>query len=502
MKKTLFTILLSFAFVAEKNAYAATSAPQSAEQKDYFFIQNDHSQVMVDWLGQEKISLNVIMQSLGTYFKKAAENKDLLQDQILLTAGALQNWVMSMAKSINSNVNANTEVAFFPRSAAPYFRSTAEASMEKFKAQLKKQKANQKLSDDELTNLAIEKMPIGFDAQAGNVDDFMLNDPASSQVKVVAGDAVLVSVSGRVRVMVSLVLSLPNVVQNLNANLGGYAVLDRLTIPTSDTGHSPVYAILNFDFVANLKDLKMPEGSDIQIPLSHANLKAEFANEVKVISANKFSAQDHRLVRFMPVRTGGGFENSTLNEGLVPTERLPFLRAQNILPTGKIWKPLEKILGANGIFDLGFASFYGFEMDLINLQALSLDGRFEFYNRQSTFGPSEDNSSERGTCFTWKDKDHCISWRLRSGDFLDKYFLGLINRYLNSQKQIILAKTKQKYNELATILSGSYQAYKTRQAADGNYSKFSENMIKDLCEDGTLNSSDEQCTALLSKGDR
>lgn len=504
MKKSIFNLIIVLSFFSSGEIWAnPTKTQNSPLQKDYFFFQNDHSQVMVDWIAQEKSSLNVIIQSLGTYFKKAADNKDSLQDQLLLAAGALQSWFSGVAKSVHPDLNANTEIGFFPRSDAKHFRSNAEASMEQIKALLKKKKEYRSYSDDQLTDLAVEKMPIGYDSQVHNVDDFILTNPwSSSQIQIVAGDAVLVSVGGRLRVTMSLVLSLPNVDQSLQANLSGYALLDHLIIPSSNDGHSPVYAVLNLDFVTSPKDFKISRDGDVELPLSHAYLQVDFSNDVKVAMGNKVNLQDHRMVTFSPLRSGGGFENPALTDAYTPTERLPYLRAKNILPTGQIWKPLANILGHDGIFDFGFVNFYGFEMDLVNLQALSLSGRLEFYNRKSAYNSNGSASAERGKCLTFQDKDHCLGWSIKPGDYLDRYFVGLINKYLDGEKQQYRAKMKQKISELAAIVNGSYQAYKTHRESGGNYSQFSENMLKDLCQDGTLSASDEQCQAINSGRDR
>lgn len=491
MKKYFLSFLFNLAFLASGNA----GADSPTELKDYFFIQNDHSQVMADWVGQEEASLHVTVQSLSAYFKKSAESKSndsSLQDQILLSASALQSWFLGVAKSLHPNLNANTEISFFPKEDAKHFRSNAEISLEKIKAQLRKRNEYQSYSDNALTDAAVQKMPAGFDSQVSNVDEFILSNPwPSSQIQVLAGDVVLVSVKDRLHVTTTVVLTLPPLAKNLETNLKGYASLDRLTIPSSFDGHRPVYAILNLDFVTSG-----------QGPLSYANLKVDFATDIKVTSGSKLNPNDHRMIVFSPIRSGAGFESSSLSENYVPTERLPYLRAQNILPKGKLWKPLERALGPEGIFDFGFVNLYGVELDLIHLQARSLYGRIEFFNRQTANNQNSSGDGERGGCVSVHDQDHCLNWRIMPGDYLEQYLLNLTNKYLDSKKQIIRAKMKQKYGEFAAIVSGSYGAYQVRRDSNGSYSKFSENMLKDLCQDGTLDSSDEQCRSLNSESER
>lgn len=498
MKKYFFNLLICLSFLSSSEIWASSSEKISPNQKDYYFFNNDHSQVITSWVKEEEVSLSVIMQSLGTYFKKAAENKDSLQDQILLAAQTLQSWFSGMAKSIDPSLHLNTEVGFVPGPDKKHFSaSNADAAMAQTKEQLKEKKDYLNYTDDELNDLAIAKMPKGFDSKISSVQDYILsNHWPSPEIQVVAGDVLLFTVSDRIRVIISMVLSLPKVTYDLHKNLSGYALFDYLTIPSSNDGHSPVYAILNLELTISSKDLKLSQDGDIQLPFRDAKLKVEFANNVKVTSGNKLSSRDNRMVTFSPLRSGGDFKNSTLTDTYVPTERLPYLRAKNIIPKGKVWKPLEKFLGPDGFFDFGFVNLYSFEMDLIKLEALSLNGRLEFYNRPSLNNRGESADKGRGGCLTIQDQDHCASWKVNSGDYLEQYFLKLANKYLDTQKQSIRSNIKQKFSELAAIVSGSYQAYQVRRDSDGNYSEFSENMLKDLCQDGTLDSSDEQCRTI------
>lgn len=501
MKKSILKLSLSLVFLSASAVEANTQSKQQPLQKDYFFFQNDRSQVMVDWAGQQEASLNVIMQSLGAYFKKASENRDSVQDQILLAASAVESWFSGVAKSLRPDLKINTEIGFLPQSDAKYFRSSAEVALEQIKNALRVNKNYRNYSDSELTDIAVQKMPIGFDSKITNVQDFILSNPwPSSQIQVLAGDVVLDTVSDRLRVLMSIVLSLPAVTQNLQTNLGGYALLDRLVMPSSYDGRQPVYAILNLEMVTTPKDLKLSEEGDLQLPLSQANLKIEFATKVKVTSANRLNIQDNRGLSFVPVREGNDFESSALAENYSPTERLPYLRAANILPKGKIWKPLERILGPDAIFDFGFVNLYSVEVDLANLQARHLNGRLEFFNRQRLFDHNGNGGTARGACLTVQDKDHCISWTVKPGDYLDQFLIGLINKKLEKEKQVIRGKIREKLAEFTAIASGSYRALKTRGESGGSYSAFSENMTKELCQDGILDPSDEQCQTLKTEG--
>lgn len=509
MKKSFILLITSLFFVWTSPTFATAAGTTRNEEKEFFFFQNDHSEIHANWTGDAQDSLKVILGSLESYFRKASGKQESFEDQILLSAQTFQKWFTSIAKSVKPNIKPNAEFGFVPKENSNSFLSHPEAAVKKIKESLRTDKKYSSYNDDELTDLAISLMPIGYDSQIRSVEDFRLFNPWPSQhIQVVGGDVAIVAVSGRLRATMSIVLSLPNLIQKQSSNLGGYALLDRLIIPSSSDGRTPVFAVLNLDFVSSIENIKSTQYSELNLPVTHANLKINFANAIIGTTANKLDPRDFRTLAFKPIREDDGFADANLSDSYVPTERLPYLRVSNLLPTEKIWEPLKKYLGIDTLFDYGFVTLYGFEVDLVNFHVKALSGRLEVFNRAKlSFEDQRRSQTEtvirnRKTCLTVFNKDHCLGFGIVPGSYLDSYIAGFINKYLDSQRQAMSARMKEKYGEMAEILSGSYQAYQSRKDANGSYSKFSENMIKDLCQDGTLESSYEQCQSLDSGRDR
>lgn len=509
MKKSFILLITSLFFVWTSPTFATGADTSRNEEKEFFPFQNDHSEIHSNWTGDAQDSLNVILSSLESYFKKASGKQESFEDQILLSAQTFQKWFTSIAKSVQLNIKPNAEFGFVPKEYSNSFLSHPEAAVKKIKESLRMNKKYSSYNDEDLTDIAVSLAPIGYDSQIQNFEDFRLNNPWPSQhVQVVAGDIAIAAVSGRLHATMSIVLSLPNLIQKQSSSLGGYALLDRLIIPSSSDGRTPVFAVLNLEFVSSIEKLKSNQYSNLDLPLTHANLKINFANEIIVTAANKLDPRDFRTLGFKPIRSDGGFADANLSDSYVPTERLPYLRVSNLLPTEKIWEPLKKYLGIDTLFDYGFVTLYGFEVDLVKFHVKALSGRLEVFNRAKLSSEDQLRSrtetiiKNRRTCLTVFDKDHCLGFSIEPGSYLDSYIAGFINKYLDSQRQAMSARMKEKYGEMAEILSGSYQAYQSRRDANGSYSKFSENMIKDLCQDGTLDSSDEQCQSLDSGRDR
>lgn len=489
MKNSIFKVTLLLALLGGNELLAGSSKKVDSALKEYYFFQNDHSQLSINLLANEGAKLNSLMQSLGERFK-SAEKTETLEDRLLVTAGVLNSWVSELVKDLNLNVAINTEFGFLPKAYSKHLHSNSNAAFEKIMAGLKANSKFKNYPDRELFLMAIKKMPIGYDSSMPTVDEFQLFNPwPSSQIEIIAGDVALQTVNGGLKVKSSIVLSLPKTVEVTQTNLGGYAVLEHINIPSKADGNSPIYAVLNLDLMVYPQDLQWFEDIDkFMTAVNYAALRVDFANRINVSSGIKINRNDFRMLTFNPVMSSSGFEESALTDSYLPTVKSPYLRFKNLLPKDKIWKPLTKIFGGGPLFDFGFVNLYGLELDLRTLNIQSLSGRIELYNA------GEDKRTRSGwNCVSLNEKDHCLGLDINPGDYSERYLTGLINKSLDGQKKKLRDKIRAKVNDVLAISKGSYEALNIRNGSHGSYTEFSKNMIQDLCQDGILEATDEQC---------
>ncbi|MGZ3770260.1 MAG: hypothetical protein ACXVCP_09180 [Bdellovibrio sp.] len=482
MKKIVLSLMVPLVLFETKIQAAEKNSNKPLIEKSYSFIHNDHSQISLAWKGKTENSLGIVMQSLAYYFKKASERDESFQSQILLTAKAAENWLTSLAKKVTPGMKLITEVAIVPKSYEDNFNLSLEPSLEEVKNQLRRKyptnNSSKNYTDSELTSMAMEQMSIGFNPESNNFNNFFLSNPwPSTQIQAIAGDVFIDSVHGRLTM--ALVLSLPSKTESFQQNLGGYAQLEEFSIPSSSDGKQPVYAILNIDLLMD-KTLKLSESGDLQFPLKYANLKVNFSPRLQVVPAKRSNPKDYRLIAFKPISNAMFEENK-------PSQRLPYFKVKNLIPKGTVWEPLQKRLGSDSVFDSGFVSLNGAEIDLLNLEIIHLFGNLEVSKKKNVSDGARNTGCANGTC---------LNWTIEKGDITEQLLLDIVNKNLAKEKDAIRAKIAEKMSELKAIASGSYKSLQVREQSGDDYSAFSNNMTNDLCHDGTLDPSDDRCQAL------
>jgi hypothetical protein len=495
--------VLALALVLDLKSGVAQAGLTSEPAKEYFYFGRQQTNLMGDWESGNTVDFSVVLSAMNENLAILRQRKESLPNQLLFTAGIIQRWFSELTKSIHPRTEFYLELGFLPNSASLYFEPEGDIEMNKALTEVKTCREARECNSEELALEARRNMPSVANNGVANFREFELkNEIPRDQIQIIGG-FLSADARGRMpRAQISLVLSLPRVVEPLKTELSGWGFLDQLVIPASQGGGAPVYAILELDLIANLDQTTSFSPELIETPLRFANLKVNFGTRVLVKSGVNLNKKNPRMAVFVAERPKEhNLDLDAESWTFTPKERVPYLRVSNLkipertLDIGLLVEEGIHLPAKDSkLFDFGFLKFFGFEIDLIKLEILHIEGDISVYDKDQTpIGRGRVNYQHK----LQSSKLLGLGWGVSKDDWcvgfcFEEYIVSLLNKLLSTQKEDLRQKIREKVNEAGQIGKGVLGAVGTK-AKSKNYESYSRSLPVELCASGALAAEDEVC---------